>query len=68
MADAERGKDRKSHKKETAKSKDSKGKPKSRWRKPKNLINIGNKEKGECFSFQFRTLETGNWRLDGSFS
>ncbi|XP_078347119.1 uncharacterized protein LOC144632364 [Oculina patagonica] len=49
MADAERGRGHKNHKKQTAKSK---GKPNSRWRKPANLINIGNKEKGECFSFQ----------------
>ncbi|KAL9955228.1 hypothetical protein ACROYT_G036520 [Oculina patagonica] len=46
MADAERGRGHKNHKKQTAKSK---GKPNSRWRKPANLINIGNKEKGHAF-------------------
>lgn len=55
MADEER---RINHKKQTAKSK---GKPKSRWRKPANLPNIGNKEKGESFSFYFSTPEAGNW-------
>ena len=42
MADEER----KAKHKQT---KDSKGKSKTRWRKPGNLLSIGNKEKGECF-------------------
>lgn len=42
MADEER---RKGEKKGTK----SKGKPKFRWKKPANLLNIGNKEKGRRF-------------------
>ncbi|XP_058969078.2 uncharacterized protein [Pocillopora verrucosa] len=43
MADEER---RKGEKKGTK----SKGKPKFRWKKPANLLNIGNKEKGHAFA------------------
>lgn len=62
MADEERRRD---HKKQTAKSE---GKTKSRWRKPGNILNIGNKERGECFPFQVSALEAGNLRLDKSFT
>jgi len=44
MADEERG--NKQQKEETTKSK---GRSKSRWRKPDILLKIGNKEKGERF-------------------
>jgi len=51
------------HKKQTAKFK---GKIKSRWRKPEKIINMGNRERGESFSIQFRALEAANFRLDKS--
>lgn len=46
MADEERRHD---HKKQTTKSK---GKTKSRWKKPGNILNMGNRERGESFLFR----------------
>lgn len=60
MADDEKRHD---HKKQAAKSK---GKIKSRWRKPGNIINMGNRERGESFSIQVSALEAGNFRLSKS--
>ena len=51
MADDEKRHD---HKKQTAKSK---GKIKSRWRKPGNILNMGNREKGESFPFKLVRLK-----------
>lgn len=50
MADEE---SRTNQKKQTTKSK---GKSKARWRKPGNLLKIGNKEKGEHFYLLQRIL------------
>ena len=60
MADDEKRHD---HKKQAAKSK---GKIKSRRRKPGNILNMGNRERGESFSIQVSALEAGNFRLSKS--
>ena len=48
------------HKKQTVKSK---GKMKSRWKKPGKILNIGNRERGEGFSIHVTALKAGNFRL-----
>ena len=58
MADVE---GRKNHGKKTTKFK---GKSKAHWRKPQNLLNIGNKEKGEHFLFVVKYFKNVNWSME----